>query len=114
LHDVFVDQTDSAARYRAHCELLMARKAELADEKDVERRAQGGGDLGADGNAAAGKRQHDHVAATSVPCEIPGEHAPGIGAIVKDGLNVRFDSHTATFVRRNTDAAARYPVPIAP
>jgi hypothetical protein len=61
----------------------MAGHSELADEKDVERRAERTRHLGRDGHAAARKRQDDCVRAACVLAETPGKLTAGVDPIAE-------------------------------
>src|SRR5438445_775911 len=61
LHDLFVQNLNSAARDRTHRQLGLRGKSELADDEDVEGRLQLACDLETDGNAAPRQCEDDHV-----------------------------------------------------
>ena len=75
-HELVIEHTHAAARDRAHRQLLVARDAQLAHDKDVERRAERTGDFVCDGHATARERQHEHVRAIGVSGEL-GRQAAG-------------------------------------
>ena len=65
-HDFIVEHLHPAARNRAHCQLGVARHAELAHREDVERHMERCGHFIADGHAAPWQRQNNHVVAPGV------------------------------------------------
>jgi len=73
--------TSSGGRDRSERELLVAGDPELAHEVDVERRAEGLGDLVADGDAATRKREDDDVVAAGEAVQLLGEQASGLPAV---------------------------------
>jgi hypothetical protein len=81
LEHLVVHHDDVAGGDRAHGQLLVARRAELADEEDVERRAQFPGHLVGDRHAAARQGQHDDVVEAGVVGELPGQEPPGLRPI---------------------------------
>jgi hypothetical protein len=61
-----IDELYAAARNRPHCELLVARNAELADDEHVEWYVEGPSDFERNRNTTARQREHQNVRATSV------------------------------------------------
>jgi hypothetical protein len=66
--------------------VLVARHTELADDEDVERCAEGGGNLVADGHTSPWKGQDHDVIAISVVLKEAGEDPTGISPITKNTL----------------------------
>jgi hypothetical protein len=65
----------------AHCQLLVARDAELADEKNVQGCAERASHFVRDGHAAAREGQNEHVGPIGVGGELLGEHPARLAAI---------------------------------
>jgi hypothetical protein len=61
-----IEDARAAGGDRTHCELFVTGDAELADDKDIERRIERAGDFIGDGHAAARQRQHHHIGAVGV------------------------------------------------
>ena len=78
--DVVVEDAHAALADRPHAELLVPGRAELAHDDHVERCAEGAGDLGGDGHAAARQAEHDDVVAAKV-VERRRQPPPGVDAI---------------------------------
>jgi hypothetical protein len=64
--NVLVEHPDAAGGYGAHCELLVSGSAELADEKDVERRAKRRGHLVRNRDAPPRQREDNDIRTTGV------------------------------------------------
>jgi hypothetical protein len=79
-----VQDPRAAARYCAHRELLLSRKAQLANEKHVEWNGERAGDFVGDGDASAGKGEDEDIRALRVVAKFFGEPSPGLRAITKD------------------------------
>jgi hypothetical protein len=82
-HDVLVKDADAAGGDGPHRQLLLTGDSELADEEDVEWRAEGAGDLVGHRHPAARQTEDKHVGAVGVAAESPGEGAAGVGAVAK-------------------------------
>ena len=61
MHDFIVQNTEPAGCDRTHRQFLVPGNAELAHEKDIERRAKCIGDFKTDGYPAAGQRQDKNI-----------------------------------------------------
>src|SRR5580700_1692700 len=81
---LFVDDARSFVGERTHCELFVARYAELAHDVDVERQAQAARHFTPDRNAAARQRQNDCVRVARIAGERLGELPPRIGAVSEE------------------------------
>jgi hypothetical protein len=82
-NELLVEDADPARGDGAERELFLTRRSELADDEDVERRAETASDLVRDGHAAARQGQHHHVGASRVMRDALGEGATGLVAIGK-------------------------------
>jgi hypothetical protein len=67
----------------AHREFLVAGESQLAHDEYIQRRMQRLRHLEADGHAAAGQREHDHVVAVAIPRQRLREQLSGMAAVVK-------------------------------
>jgi NTP pyrophosphatase (non-canonical NTP hydrolase) len=85
LDDVVVEHDRSTARNRAERELGLLWGTELADDEDVERRAERERNCTCDGHAAARKSEHQYVGPTTQVLEQRRQLAAGILPIRKDG-----------------------------
>src|SRR6185437_2777444 len=85
---LIVQYDHAVARDRAHRELFMAGKAELADKKYVERYTERTGNFVRNWHSAARKRTHTNVRTSGVLVQHCGKPASGVGAVVKRGRHV--------------------------
>ncbi len=81
LHHVLVQHADAAGRDRAHRKFFVTGYAELTDEKDVERKFEGAGNLVPDRNAAAREREHNGIRPSTVSGKSFCQNPAGIGAV---------------------------------
>ena len=79
-----VDDGDAALPDGAHGQFRLVRHAELADDDDIERRTERGGDLRRDGDTTAGEPEHDGLGPPEAPQGL-GELSSGIAAIGEHG-----------------------------
>src|SRR5919198_3341439 len=79
---------DAAARDRAHRQLGLLGKPELADDEDVERHLELACDLEGDRDASAREREHDHVLAASVLRQGGRQLASGLGSVAEACLQL--------------------------
>ena len=82
-HDFIVQNADTAGCDRAHCQLLVPRNAQLAHQKNIERRAERTSQLKSDGHPAARQGQDENIRPIGVSRQLLRELAAGIGAIAK-------------------------------
>jgi hypothetical protein len=73
LDELIIEHTHATRRNRAHRQFLIAGNAELADHKDVQRCTERAGYLIGDRYAATRQRQHEHVRAIGIGCELLSE-----------------------------------------
>jgi hypothetical protein len=89
VHDLVVDDADTTRGDGAHRELGLLRGAELADDKNIERRAECLCNLIRNWNAAAGKRENNDLLAgtlfTNELTELLSQPQAGVDAIGKQG-----------------------------
>ncbi len=82
-NQLVVQDARPAGRNRPHRQLRLAGVAELADEEDVERRAERPRHLARDGHAAARQRQHDDVVAARQRGEALAEQPAALGPVTE-------------------------------
>src|SRR5262249_41121903 len=82
-NDGLVDHADAAGCDRTHRQLGPRRNAGLADEEDVERRAQGSCHLSRNRNAATGQPEHDGVDGLELPRQALAQEPPCLGSVVE-------------------------------
>jgi hypothetical protein len=78
-----VEYAHASCRDGAHRQLLVARDAQLAHDKDVQGRAERAGHFICDGHAAARQSEHEHVGVIDVGSELRSEQPPCFAAITK-------------------------------
>jgi len=61
----------------------MPGNTKLADQKGIEWRAEGLGDLGRDRDASARQPKHQDVGLIGIASEVPGELATGVAAVTE-------------------------------
>src|SRR5690606_6982891 len=81
-HDLGVDHPGAVLADRAHAQLGLERHAQLADDDDVQRRAQRGGDLVGHRDTTPGQAQHDDGLVAQVR-QLRGQPPPGISPIAE-------------------------------
>ena len=70
LDNLIVEHAHATCRNRTHRQFLVAGDAKLADDKNVQRRAERARHLISDGHAAARQRQHEDVRAIGIGREL--------------------------------------------
>lgn len=78
---------DTAFAERAHREFGMGRHANLANDDDVERRAQGSCDLVGNDNSPTRKTEHDRGAVVPARAKVRAKQPSGVGS-VNEALHV--------------------------
>jgi hypothetical protein len=73
---------DTARAQRAERHLGRPRNAEFADDQNVQRRVEGGRDLGRHRHSTADEAEHDNVAPPGVGGQRPGEDLSGVTPVV--------------------------------
>ena len=98
-HDRLVDHDGAARGDRTHRQLGPLRNSELADEEDVQWRAERRGHLPADRHAATGKPEHHDVSATAVGRQLARQDTARLAA-VPEGPVERCASYAVSLGRK--------------
>jgi hypothetical protein len=83
LDELIVQHAHATCGNRTHRQLLLAGNAKLADDKDVQRRAQHAGDFIGDGHTSPRQRQHDDIRTIGVGRELRRKPLARFAAIAK-------------------------------
>ena len=81
--DLLVEDARAAGRNGTHCELFVARDAELADDEDVQRRPERAGYFIRDRHTATRQCQYDHIRPIGVGGELCCQQPPRFPAITE-------------------------------
>ncbi len=82
-HYFIVHDDDTAAGDGAHCQLVVGRNAELADDPHVQRRPESPRHLVGNGNTAAREPEDDDVVPVRVVAKQSAEHVPAVAPVLE-------------------------------